>query len=172
MARTRWPSDLGNPGLKPGWADQTGSAGGCRKTWDPADRSLAGQPQWRQPIRKSGRDPGPGPYAHTTAKPRKQGQRHYPHSPCRLSPRRSWLGNHLRPRGASDSAHSAPRTPRRLRPRTSRHHLAARPWPCRRPVRSVAAANGGNEWTRWMETRVSPLSIDGVSLGCVLPRCA
>ena len=40
MARTRWPPDPENPGLFPGQADQTGSAGGCHKTWDPADRSI------------------------------------------------------------------------------------------------------------------------------------
>src|SRR6266536_5218409 len=39
MARTRWPSDLGTPASCPGQADQTGSAGGRQKTWDPADRS-------------------------------------------------------------------------------------------------------------------------------------
>src|SRR5215471_14058476 len=51
----------GNPGLFPGQADQTGSAGGCQKTWArPIDR-LAGQPERRQPNRRSGRDPGPDP---------------------------------------------------------------------------------------------------------------
>jgi len=30
MARTRWPPGPGNPGLYPGQADQTGSAGGCQ----------------------------------------------------------------------------------------------------------------------------------------------
>src|SRR5215510_6576728 len=51
----------GNPGLFPGQADQTGSAGGCQKTWArPTDR-LAGQPERRQPNRRSGRDPGPDP---------------------------------------------------------------------------------------------------------------
>jgi hypothetical protein len=39
-------------------------------------------PRGRQPIRKSGRDPGPRPYARTTAKPRRQGRKHYPHPPC------------------------------------------------------------------------------------------
>ena len=39
MARTRWPSDLATPASCPGQADQTGSAGGCQKTWGPADRS-------------------------------------------------------------------------------------------------------------------------------------
>src|SRR5690242_289727 len=28
-----------NPGLFPGQADQAGTAGGCHKTWGPADRS-------------------------------------------------------------------------------------------------------------------------------------
>jgi len=30
MARTRWPPGPGNPGLYPGQADQTGSAGRCQ----------------------------------------------------------------------------------------------------------------------------------------------
>jgi hypothetical protein len=39
MARTRWPPGPVNPGLLPGQADQTGSAGGCHKTWArPTDR--------------------------------------------------------------------------------------------------------------------------------------
>ena len=43
----------------PGQADQTGSAGGCQKTWArPTDR-FARQPERRQPNRRSGRDPGP-----------------------------------------------------------------------------------------------------------------
>src|SRR5712692_1879251 len=41
----------------------------------PTDR-LAGQPERRQPDRRSGRDPGPRPYARTTAKPGKQGRKH------------------------------------------------------------------------------------------------
>ena len=47
--------------------------GGARNP-DPADRSsLAGQPERRQPNRRSGRDPGPD-HARTIAKPRKQGR--------------------------------------------------------------------------------------------------
>jgi hypothetical protein len=40
MARTRRPSDLGIPASCTGRADQTGTAGGCRKTWAPAGRSI------------------------------------------------------------------------------------------------------------------------------------
>jgi hypothetical protein len=84
MARTRWSSELRIPASCPGQADQTGSAGSCLKTWArPTDR-FAGQPERRQPIRRSGRDPGPRPYAHTTAKQRMQGRKHYPHPPCRF----------------------------------------------------------------------------------------
>ena len=75
-----------NPGLFPGQADQTGTAGGCHKPGArPTDR-LAGQPERRQPIRRSGRDPGSRPYARTTPKPRKQGwsRKDYPHPPCRI----------------------------------------------------------------------------------------
>jgi hypothetical protein len=84
MARTRWPSDPRNPGLFPGQADQTGSAGGCQKTWDPAGRSF------RRTARAASADsevrPGPGPSDPTPAsspsgKPR---QEHHPHSPCRI----------------------------------------------------------------------------------------
>jgi hypothetical protein len=59
MARTRWPSDLGTPASSPGRADQTGSAGGCQKTWGPADKSSRKTARRRQPNRRSGRDPGP-----------------------------------------------------------------------------------------------------------------
>jgi hypothetical protein len=85
MARTRWPSDLGTPASSPGRADQTGSAGGCQKTWGPADKSSRKTARRRQPNRRSGRDPGP-----LTLRPRRLtvrgtgGQKHYPHSPCRL----------------------------------------------------------------------------------------
>src|SRR6266568_3037003 len=48
-----------NPGLFPGQADQADAAGGCHKPGArPTDR-FAGQPERRQPIRRSGRDPGP-----------------------------------------------------------------------------------------------------------------
>jgi hypothetical protein len=75
MARTRWPVGPVNPGLLPGQADQTGSAGGCLKTWGPADKSISRQPERRRPIRRSGRDPGPRRYARTSPKPRKQGRK-------------------------------------------------------------------------------------------------
>ena len=84
MARTRWPPGPVNPGLFPGQADQTGSAGGCLKTWGPADRSISRQPERRRPIRRSGRDPGLRPYARTRPKPPKQGRKHNPHPPCRF----------------------------------------------------------------------------------------
>jgi hypothetical protein len=85
MARTRWPSDLGTPASDPGQADQTGSAGSCQKNLGPADRSFRKTTRRRrQPNRRSGRDPGPRPYAHTTSKPGKPGRKHYPHPPCRI----------------------------------------------------------------------------------------
>jgi len=74
MARTRWPSDLGTPASCPGQADQTGSAGGCQEL-GPADKSISRQPERRRPIRRSGRDPGPWPYAHTRPKPRRHGRK-------------------------------------------------------------------------------------------------
>jgi hypothetical protein len=83
MARTRWPSDLGTPASCTGQADQTGSAGGCKEL-GPADRSISRQPERHRPIRRSGRDPGLRPYARTRPKPRKQGQNHNPHPPCRV----------------------------------------------------------------------------------------
>src|SRR5712692_9220045 len=57
---------------------------GARKPGAPADRSF------RRTARAASADsevrpgPGPRPYAHTTAKPRKQGRKHYPHPPCRF----------------------------------------------------------------------------------------
>jgi hypothetical protein len=45
MARTRWPPDLGTPASCTGRADRDGTAGGCHKTWGPADESIARQPE-------------------------------------------------------------------------------------------------------------------------------
>jgi hypothetical protein len=52
-------------------------AGARKPGTQPTDR-LAGQLGRRQPNRRSGRDPGPRPYARTIAKPWKQGRKHYP----------------------------------------------------------------------------------------------
>src|SRR5258708_31957136 len=61
--------DLGTVASCTGQADQTGSAGGCQKTWArPTDR-VARQPERRQPISGSGRDPGHRPYAPADRKP-------------------------------------------------------------------------------------------------------
>ena len=38
----------------------------------------------REPISRSGRDPGHRPYAHTGPNPRKQGRKTHPHPPCRV----------------------------------------------------------------------------------------
>ena len=84
MARTRWPSDLATPASCPGQADQTGSAGGCQKTWGPADRSSRRTARAASAESEDRPAPRPRPYAHTTAKPRKQGRKHCPHSPCRI----------------------------------------------------------------------------------------
>ena len=67
--------DLWTPASCTGQADQTGSAGGCLKPGArPTDR-LAGQPVRRQPNRRSGRDPGPRPYARIPSKPGKPGRK-------------------------------------------------------------------------------------------------
>ena len=57
---------------------------GARKTGTrPTDR-FARQPERRQPIRRSGRDPGSRRYAPATSRSGKPRRKHYPHSPCRL----------------------------------------------------------------------------------------
>jgi hypothetical protein len=80
-----------NPGLFPGRADQAGAAGGCQKTWDPAGRSF--RRTTRAASAESEVRPGPRPLtlrphqAKTReARPEadKQGQKHYPHPPCRV----------------------------------------------------------------------------------------
>jgi hypothetical protein len=73
-----------NPGLlhRTGRSDR--HAGGCQITWDPADESLAGQPERASADSEVRPGPRPRPYAHTTAKRCKQGRKHYPHPPCRL----------------------------------------------------------------------------------------
>src|SRR5215471_17063954 len=47
---------------------------GAKRTWARATGRFQGQPGRRQPIRRSGRDPGHRPYAQTNPKPRKQGR--------------------------------------------------------------------------------------------------
>jgi hypothetical protein len=76
MARTRWP-----PGREPWPVAQArqhrdGTAGGCHKTWDPGRQAESKDNQRRQPINRSGRDPGHRPYARTTPNQRKQGRNH------------------------------------------------------------------------------------------------
>ncbi len=77
-------SDLCTPASCPGQADQTGSAGGCQKTRDPADRSSRRTARAASAESEVRPGPRPRPYARTTAKPWKQGRKHYPHSPCRI----------------------------------------------------------------------------------------
>jgi len=61
MARTRGRRTCETLASDPGQADQTGSAGGCQKTWArPTDR-FARQPERRQPNRRSGRTQAPDP---------------------------------------------------------------------------------------------------------------
>jgi len=77
MARTRWP-----PGWEPWPLSQArqhrnGTAGGCQnKTWDPGRQVVSEDNQRRQPISRSGRDPGHRPYARTTPNRQKQGRKH------------------------------------------------------------------------------------------------
>src|SRR5262245_10811982 len=47
---------------------------GAKRTWARPTGRFQGQPGRRQPIRRSGRDPGHRPYAQTNPKPRKQGR--------------------------------------------------------------------------------------------------
>ena len=84
MARTRWPTDLGTPASSQARQIRPAAPVGAMKPGTrPTDR-FAGQPERRQPNRRSGRDPGPRPYAHARSKPGKQGRKHYPHPPCRI----------------------------------------------------------------------------------------
>src|SRR5271165_4535741 len=91
MARTRWPSDLSTLASCPGQADQTGSAGGCLKTWDPAGRSS------RRTARAASAESevGPGPRLPTlrpySVKIGEAGRKHYPQSPCRIFRLTLWV---------------------------------------------------------------------------------
>jgi hypothetical protein len=91
MARTRWPPGPVNPGLFPGQADQTGSAGGCLKNLGPGRQ--AGIKTARAASADSEVRPGPRPPTLRPHQPKttqagpeaeKQGQKHYPHPPCRI----------------------------------------------------------------------------------------
>ncbi len=86
MARTRWPPGPGNPGLlsRPGRSDRQRRWVPQKPGARPTDR-FSRQPERRQPIRRSGRDPGHRPYAPARSKPGKQGRKHHPHPPCRFS---------------------------------------------------------------------------------------
>src|SRR5947207_2014226 len=80
----------GIPASCTGRADRDGTAGRCRKTWDPADESLAGQPA--RASADSEVRPGPRPQTlrpHQVKTPQ-AGPRSedYPHPPCRFG--RGW----------------------------------------------------------------------------------
>src|SRR5215470_14204983 len=67
----------GNPGLLP----RPGSTGtappvGAKGTWARPTGRFAGPPKRRQPISRSGRDPGHRPYPRTRPNPGKQGRKH------------------------------------------------------------------------------------------------
>src|SRR5690348_7181616 len=85
MARTRWPSDLGTPASSPGKADQTGTTGGCHKNLGPG-RQIVSQDSTpasaESEVRPGPRTPDPTPPP--SHRPGNRGQKHYPHSPCRL----------------------------------------------------------------------------------------
>src|SRR5690348_2646826 len=59
----------------PGQADWNGTAGGCQKKPGPGRQVVSKDNQQRQPNSRSGRDPGPRPYAATRPNQRKQGRR-------------------------------------------------------------------------------------------------
>src|SRR5213082_1057772 len=76
----------GTPASCTGRADRDGTAGRCHKTWDPADESLAGQPE--RASADSEVRPGPRPQTlrpHQVKTPQ-AGPRSedYPHPPCRI----------------------------------------------------------------------------------------
>jgi hypothetical protein len=75
MARTRRPSDLATPASCTGRADQTGITGGATRPGPGRQIVSQDSTKRRQPIRKSGRDPGRRPYAPIASKPGKQGDK-------------------------------------------------------------------------------------------------
>jgi hypothetical protein len=99
----------GNPASAQARQIQTGTAG--------ARRSLPGQPERRQPIRRSGRDPGHRPYAQINPKPRKQGRSTIHILPAESVPGRSRRSGLVRRRGLPlmHVPHSVPERGRRRR---------------------------------------------------------
>ena len=84
MARTRRPSDLATPASCTGRADQTGYAGGATRPGPGRQIVSQDSTKRRQPIRRSGRDPGRRPYAPSSSKPGRQGRKHDIDPPCRI----------------------------------------------------------------------------------------
>jgi hypothetical protein len=102
MPHLRW--SMSSLSQVEGWHAPAG-----RRTWEPRSLARPGrsdrQRRWvprepgpgrhvesednqrRQPISRSGRDPGHRPYAQTKPKLRKQGRSTYPHPPCRIRAR-------------------------------------------------------------------------------------
>jgi hypothetical protein len=79
MARTRRPPDWEPWPLVQARQNRDGTAGGCQNL-GPGRQVVSQDNQRRQPISRSGRDPGHRPYARTRPNPRKQSRKHTPTS--------------------------------------------------------------------------------------------
>jgi len=84
MARTRWPPDWEPWPLVQARQNRDGTAGGCQKTWDPADRSFrkttSGVSRLAGQAGTQATDPTPGP----RRTPGSRAGSTHPHPPCRL----------------------------------------------------------------------------------------
>src|SRR5215475_13669222 len=80
MARTRWPSDLEPRPLAQARQIRPAAPVGAKKTWGPADRSFLRTARTASADSEVRPGPRPRPYAHTTAKPLRQGREAQPTS--------------------------------------------------------------------------------------------
>jgi hypothetical protein len=87
MARTRWPPISRTLASSPGQADQERHRRWVPRTWDPGRQIESKDNQRRQPISRSGRDPGLRRYSPSRSNRGRQAGTINPHPPCRLRAR-------------------------------------------------------------------------------------